>query len=337
MKITELIKEEISLTKYGPNAKEAIKQGLADSLNVLYTRFKKHNGERYSPKSFDDDDGDYKNFVVCLKNDLFFQATHTVGARLRELAASIEPYYNDVGDTVSFIQTNVDGYASGLTIVINETYLQEITTKIIYNLVDAARNSYNQGERLDGLWNDFVKNAIDRKMNDRVSLEGLDDGVKSNINKIVDIFIHELVHTIQHTQQYKKTKSPTYTSYLGKTKDFNKLHDLKLNDKLPPEETEKYQSMYLASPQEIAAHAHNIALEFIHSWGLDDTDPENLNSIIRNITEYNGIVDSIDSYLRNRFKGATDKRTQQVYKRYMKLVYNEVMKYIQHLKQKSNI
>lgn len=162
------------------------------------------------------------------------------------------------------------------------------------------------------------------------------------IDKIVDIFVHELVHVGQFRNQSKRlayTGSIEYRSYLTKNKkEFNKA----INQKA----TEYDMKIYHGSPQEIDAFAHNMAIELVNiaTGGLEIEDFEHTKHL-----EYlEGMLFSVEEMLKyreyvfadtykNRYKDFNDPKNKlfyKVYKRFMKKVYMEIQQYMSSIKNK---
>jgi hypothetical protein len=126
---------------------------------------------------------------------------------------------------------------------------------------------------------------------------------------------------IQHRrQERKKFTDYEYRSYLDKHKgEFRNIVSG------PHNRDEKYFNLYLASPQEIAAFAHEAALQLIKDYSLDEI--QSADDVHR--IDARDIVDYVDSVTGNRYKNPKTPKEQSVRNRYMKLVYQEVHRYIE--------
>ena len=87
--------------------------------------------------------------------------------------------------------------------------------------------------------------------------------------------------------------------------------------------------MYYASPQEIAAFAHQMAMSVIKAYDLNNV--ERLQDIPKIDSE--DIVINVNQRLNNRFAKPRNPQEVKVRRRYLKLVYQEVQRYIDHVKQ----
>ena len=132
--------------------------------------------------------------------------------------------------------------------------------------------------------------------------------------------IHELVHGSQNSAQRKKNPKQRvrYNTYMSKT-PLNQL----TND-------ENYDEYYHASPQEIAAKAHNTVFEIMNESKRKD----HYNYLNQMILEVKYIINRKQSsgypivdYYKETFKPGT--KYYFVYKRFIKLVYLEVVSYVE--------
>lgn len=149
-------------------------------------------------------------------------------------------------------------------------------------------------------------------------------------------FIHEMVHITQHTRQQHRTKEglpAEYRSYLTRDKEEFNTAVKELNNR-------NAQLIYFASPQEIPAYAHNMAIHLIdlatNETPIDEmrstrevqTAINNLEEIIKTNSSF--IVSDTFKAYRN-FNRPENPQFYKVYKRFMKRVYQEVMNYRQKL------
>lgn len=149
------------------------------------------------------------------------------------------------------------------------------------------------------------------------------DRKRNLVNQMTDTVLHELVHVIQHTQQFRRPGGSTeYRSYLDRTK--GELRSLYRG----PEQgwdfdSEHFQKLYRASPQEIGAYAHNMALDIIRSVGLNEPDSED---IPLTATDF---VQALRQIVGNEYRDPNNPRERAVLNRYLKLAYQEVQRYIE--------
>jgi hypothetical protein len=150
-----------------------------------------------------------------------------------------------------------------------------------------------------------------------------------DINQMIDSMartvIHELVHVVQHVKQ-KHRDSTEYRSYLGPKDEFYALFDIIDDQKRDPNtpEYKRWRKLYQASPQEIAAFAHDIANTIIQRNDLDGEDYYVDESTMSEL------VPEIMSEIKRYFVPKTpDER--KVFNRYVKRVYQELKNHIDRL------
>lgn len=222
--------------------------------------------------------------------------------------------------TLRFEQSKVGGSADRTDVSININTLERLIPLIIENIMQITLD--NLGSE-DELYRDFFKSLntyADKIFNSYSSRDS--DRI---IEELVNTIIHEYVHIAQHTQQFKKGRSDLeYRSYLTKDKPkfysaINKMHAGEADD-------ESYK-LYRASPQEIAAFAHNAALKYIR-----DIDPDALEYYKRDLNK------DLTGYMEDMFSDPTNRQEYKIFKRFHKLMYLEVVRYIEQLekKQKDN-
>lgn len=218
--------------------------------------------------------------------------------------------------SVEFQKLKTGGHASGLDIVINSDVIQSLAEDMLEKVYQVTIDSLDSEENLVPT---FFK--ICRTISEYISRRGLDRDVERNVENLVSVAIHELVHVVQHNQQFKKGRYSTeYRSYLSKnSKDFyssiNKIHNSEHNDK-------DYR-LYRGSPQEIAAFAHEAALKFIK-----DIDIEYIEEYKKDLPR------ELEHYIERMFNDPKNAEEYKVFKRFNKLMYQEVVRYIEHIEKK---
>lgn len=159
--------------------------------------------------------------------------------------------------------------------------------------------------------------------------------IDSIVKKITSVIVHELVHIHQHTNQknrYRQGYETEYRSYMMNKKKFHKL----MNDRLS---TSIGRLPYLASPQEIPAFAHNLALDLIEivlgGYSLEQIAKSNPDLLPHTIMNLKDIIQDSRNYQNNdffndykQFKNPEHKQFK-VFKRFMKIVYQEISQYIE--------
>jgi len=336
--------EEISLTQYEPVITKAIYSSIKDALIRFaqdYDRTKFH--------TFDFDREEFNQGYMTKLGNVFTEElkgyiTAMLIQQLEDVGIKIEPHLRQVDFPSA---KGFNGAAGYNKIELNANLvvkLSEVVYQSLYDLTLSGDFGW-EGELLSAFW-DSVRYTIKNWNSESKRIRNIED----SIYKIVDVFIHELVHIKQHAKQAKRKGNNDYggrtefRSYLDKDKnEYQKLahkhwtggdYD---SDLLSPEERQRYHQLYYASPAEISAHAHNIVSKIIKNFDFTNTDDytradyiENAQIALRDITIY------LDEYLHSRYKDSTDKRTQMVYKRYHKLVYQELHARLQQFIKNAN-
>lgn len=323
--------EEISLSKYDSEVKKVIQTGIVKALKDVYESYWADDDE-YENSKKEYNKGNTEKFYKLMEVDLLNHVAYEVNDALYVLGYRIEPALQEIDSKL--LNDNIGGYAKGYEIVMNRSVMVKITSLICKVIKNKVEKKYVIGELLKGLYS-VVEEMIE---NGGVDLLEFSD-LKKAINEYAGTFIHELVHIIQHARQKHRGGKFEFRSHLDKEKnEFAKLarknsvfpsDDSASSPKLSREEQARYYDLYLASTAEIAAHAHNIALGIIRRYALEQPRPIKSSYINVGNNALRDITRLIDEYLDKRYKGKTDPKVQAVYKRYHKLVYQEVYKQIQ--------
>lgn len=303
MKIRELT-EAISLTKYTATARSIIRRTIRDvmksSINYVQTM----------------DDSNEK-IVERVKRYMLSK----LAGRIAD-ALAVEFHIEGV-ETVYFteLDKNVGGRARNLEIDINLQYCRNINNEI-----------FNAMEHEVSVASDSFKEQYAEFM----TYGEIDWFIDDTIDDIASIFIHELVHVRQHAKQQhrlKQGKDLEYRSLLTRNKQtfYSSVRNL-ISD--------YDKKLYLSSPQEIPAHAHNLAIKLIDiatmGYNINTLDDKFLlYSIIENLKDI--IQDNRnwkhDAYYNQykQFNDPNDYKKYQVYKRFLTAVYKEIMSVIEHI------
>ena len=200
-----------------------------------------------------------------------------------------------------------DAYVDGLRVVVNYKLLNAIIEPLVADAID-HRDAGVDTIRSDrkGKWS-------------------------KEIDYMAEVIVHELVHVLQHWKQKgRKDGGIEYRSYLSKSKQgfydaVAQLTDGNAAGKITSAQEQEIQRMYLASPQELPAFAHQHALKLIRMLGLNATGDElglTRGEVMAEVKE------ALPLILDKTFAEPRNKVEAGVRKRYVKLVYTEVMHYI---------
>lgn len=315
------VNEAISLSQH----EHEISQAMEEVIPVALRKFRKKFYESYEHPEEQElyDNGSFTKF-----NKIIYPEFHEIMKKelIKELGIvgrKIVPALETI--RFSEMKKSWGGYAQGFKIRVNEIDFDKLAEAIFYKLNEMVLNSYGEGEFLSGLWRTCIDPDIARFI--------LTDKVTKVIGKISNTIIHELVHIQQNEKQIHRGGNYEFRSYLDKDKnEYLNLAMKKEKETSPADDDERYNELYMASPAEIAAHAHNITIKAVKDYDLNNPMDYNKNSYIENAKiALSNITGYLDDYLHNRYKGSQDKRTQMVYKRYHKMVYQELRSRIEKI------
>jgi hypothetical protein len=311
MKLTEILLESINLIKYKNQVAGIIKKSLEESLKVQV------------PVEPGQDD-EARAIVNHLSAKLYGKSTEEgIEFNLRWFCDQIMEKEAGVYDErgpyehiqVSFTDSIKDlGQCYHNHISLNRTkLLKPFLDTINGEYIESVASSFNTIE-------DYNHEVKKYGINIDVNLDG-------PFNKLVDVLLHEMVHAIQHYRQWevnnvngRHTGYTEYRSYLEKDK--KEFHKMMNSD----EWTDRKNKAYYSSPQEIAAHAHNISLQIINDYGVDDewvSHPSQLE-LSKNVKTYLSHVFSPEEF--------KDPKISKIINRYYRLVYKELEDYLSHVK-----
>lgn len=200
-----------------------------------------------------------------------------------------------VDSSVEFGNIVADGTADGIDVTLNVKYIKALTKGLVDAIAQQAKGGWN--EALSSFW---------WEMSDRETVPV--------IREMIGVLIHELVHVKQAAAQIKAGRiKREYRSYVqpDKAKFDQVMKAIKAGT-----DTDADYVAYRASPQEIAAFAHQIAIMFI-----DDHDQLTPEIISRDINRY------IDHTFNIK-----DKKQRTAFKRLHKMLYNELINYAESQK-----
>lgn len=217
-------------------------------------------------------------------------------------------------------------------IVINESYYEKISDQLVMYLIDYLINNISTSlEDMKTKLNEYVANFYENNWNVRTYSKLVGYPVD-----LISVIIHELTHVSQQLRHQVSDKlnpmrpSYNYRSYLAKTKqDFYASFAKDSNGNYI--NSELFMKLHAASPQEIAAHAHDQAIGLISDLGIENaTTVKDIDDTIKNNTDY--IVGEVKAFLKERGIVPQTKTEFNIYRRYLKLLYMEIENYKNYLK-----
>jgi hypothetical protein len=330
MRIYEIINETISFTKYTDDVTSDIVNGIVHGIILVSNNRDKllarANQSNNIPKFLKDLKELTGNAIAeSIKRDLKITANNII---LDNNITKTSPIWVIFSDP-PLGGGNDSAWVRGATISLPNRYIIDIVDNIInyimYNLQKALpdRNKkpnnktvavYRENLILERLLNIMSKNsAIMQCIEQQPTID-------NSIKKLSSLFIHELVHLRQNYIQHMQGRNADdfeYRSYLDKTPgEFNKLTRLK-------DRSERWKELYITSPQEMNAFAHNIALNIINDYGLSDPEIE--------LPSQKEMLDKITSYVKKHYDKNNTPIDQPTYKRYIKQTYTVLKDYLEHI------
>lgn len=327
MKISEIIPltESISLTEHHSAVSLAIWNGILETIYGMVQDFK---DPKFDPLR-NIDVYKYEGSVFSLLEPILKEYFEIhLKQHLEDALSKVSRNIVGVGSTgrwvnVAFKDTgkNLGWAESDNTVGLNKSYyLDKLIVKLIDNVQNIVIDNYN-GETVLETLEDYIRKMPSDEYRQTVLIAGGSRGDTKIINNMTGTVLHELVHVKQHLIQQKLGRDRTqYRSYLQKSKEeFNKAQG--------EEDSPLWYKLHASSPQEIAAHVHNIALNIINDF---DFDRANYSFELGNV-EADTIMHYVKDFLVNRIGTPKTRKELMVFKKYLKGVYQEVMGYRQRL------
>jgi len=140
------------------------------------------------------------------------------------------------------------------------------------------------------------------------------------IRATATLVIHELVHIQQHLRQAGREKME-YRSYLGTADEFE--HQMRRAAEVGGGTPESVR-LYNASPQEIPALAHEAALAFVDKHGL--AEPRSRYQLAQLHANLHNLL---TAELYSEFNKPSNTAEYAVFKRFGRLLYQEVIRFIE--------
>lgn len=310
MRLLELfISEKISLTHLKNPLKKEIDSEILGSLHQIYYKESKLDpGSRELAEKNTSLSGITPQVTDWLKQQLNVRLSLGIEQILKTVTG--------IDLSVQFSKMKTGGSASGREINLSDVIVDELADKLVAEIYDATLNYIEDESRLVSTMFETFKRA------DNFTLESVDKNIKS----LISVVIHEMVHVVQHDAQYKKGRDSTeYRSYLDK--DTNRFHS-SVRKLSAGSHTDADYRLYRGSPQEIAAFAQEAALKF-----LDDLDVESLSDEDLVMVKQN-MPNELRWYVEKMFNNPENPQEYKVFKRFHKLMYQEVIRYFERLQKR---
>lgn len=313
------LEEAINLTRFRPALQAKFVEVLTDNLRVFRTddviEYIDDCNEIFDLRSI------FTTVYTIAVRPALEQELHNFGYRTMHVAIN----------GVEFITMPQYGKMTSTNYVkLSLTRLEDIISTIVFNAVNMAiRNvtePFDDSDRDQICDNVFAKNFAP-------SVAKSISNVMDIINLICGTFIHELVHGIQHIRQYNVGKNNLmYRSHLSdpklRTKQGDEFKQLSIRALTNPGiRNARWRKLYLASPSELGAFAHNIAIQVIDSIDhLPATAYSRFPAKTKDIIK-SSIIHHTKKQL-GTYISPRDPKEAAVFNKYLKRVYQEVDSYV---------
>lgn len=307
MKIHELLNEAISLTQFKTPLHNAIVDALLNATKRLYDR------KKFIEPEVEADIAKTGTLHQHLYPYMSKRLTWFVEERLRHTIHTEIYTCTKISSHITFKELNVGGYASGLDITLHSKIISSLVKEILDYCFEHALNSLEGGE------SDLVPSLF--RVFKNIEARDIIEHSDYLIRKLVSTVIHELVHVVQHSKQQHRPQT-AYRSYLTRDKSkfyaaINRMHQ-------GTSDIADYK-LYRGSPQEITAFAHEEALKIINDTDMNNGNEEELAYIKKHLPSY------MQGYTGNMFSDPTNEHEYKIFKRFNKIVYQEVSSYLDKL------
>lgn len=306
MKVHEIVNEAISITDQTWKVRRTISNYISELIQKM--------GRQILP--------DIKTGVINTEQQLVARIKAYLSYHM-EYGLALEREFKDSGLRAVYVvpmqNANVGGEADKDAIYLNEKYDNQIISYIAQDFTSPVLDYEN------------IKSFFENYE--------LSYTVKNIIATISSIFIHELVHVRQHKPQHHriiKNFPVEYRSYIEKDKK-------KVVKAATDQLSNLDRDIYLATIQEIQAFAHQRAIDIIdiisHRIDVDAMRKYELLGAMANLDdffehkEWKNLA-SFKEY--NEFNTPKEENRYKVFKRFMKIVYQELMNFKDRLHQRYN-
>jgi len=302
------LSEAISATTLRNSLKKEIKSEILDSVHQI----------GYKEPQLDPEIKEEANKNVSLSKPMEFVEKwlkEQLDVRVSQGISNIIKAHTGIDCRVRFEDMKTGGYASGTDMAINNNHLSDLAKEISESMYQVTLDNVEEEHKIVETMFRSFKTVDNYGLYYKSSLD-------SEINKLISIVVHELVHVMQHSAQSRQGRGRTeYRSYLEPNKE--KFHSIISKMHRGEETTPEEDKIYRASPQEIPAFAQQEALKFIENADLDDMD-------VRHFPEYKKeLPQELRWYVNNKFHNPDNYKEYAVFKRFHKIMYQEIMRYIE--------
>lgn len=322
------ITEAISLTKHIKTIEKSFDVGIQNALKTLSERKDDENFYQKEQAEYASEDGGSNEF----RESMYYVFSDILKVRLSEQLTKDLKKLN-IGVTkvkFKYLPETINAHVlpDSNIIEINQSFLKYISESVIDQLMESVMDNIDYPEEKAFKFFEISEKASE---GDNHWFRNLVYRLPDTFREISSVVVHELVHVVQHhSQRGRKSFDTEYRSYLDKKKgEFYNLAGSRSSD-----EESRYDKLYYASPQEITAFAHQFALDILRAWDIDNAEEvEQLPSMGADGVDHKEIVTSIKRGIIRKLNNPDNPQELKVYKRYLKLIYQEVVRGIEAKKE----
>jgi hypothetical protein len=324
MRAFEILNEEISISKYTPEVEETFYKAMSDTFRLIAKfepTFDHYKTELDKNMSLSPIMGEIRDTFQKFYIDNIERLLTNLSRKITN--EKVVVVVQDINDL---------GHANGVLIKLSKKTIEKLANQAVaayqQYFYDVLEDQYNFFGEFFLHMRDKLEGAFERHVS------------SSDVEAVASTFIHELVHVMQHIPQFRKGRDETeYRSYLDHPKikrknrkagidggEFSSAHTREFNQ---GEYSDRWWKLYKATPQEMAARSHQAAIDVLRAWNLFSKYVE-----LDELPSDQDILSSVVEFASNVADKPTSPVEQKVYNRYIKLIYQEVDRYLAQLRAK---
>ena len=317
----QVLTEAINYVKHAKSIRELIREGIVEAISNLgpssdYDTSSRYERYRHGVNA----DSSDASMTSTIQDELKTRLMWSVGERLKNVATRILELPQGSGYIPVDFKSNMwaHGEATGLSVALNDEFIRvlvrrvyDMISMVVYDNWEGGKNFYSW------YWNFIRRYPWAKRIADSFRLQDI-------IEHWADVFIHELVHVRQHLPQYQRGKTDTeYRSYLERYRgEFLEVYEKNSALENP---SERWWELYRASPQEIDAFAHDIALKILRSYIDEPGDLEFFTQADRQ-----DLYRSVPAYIFSHYKKPENAAEVKVFRRYLRRTIQKIGDYLEH-------
>ena len=299
----------------------------------------------------------YSHYNTKITNGSNYRRVHSILMDLtdsvtKHIQGSISDVMSNIANSeVKVFLSKLNGAIGGsagydyVNLNVDTTTLEKDTESFLMNvLLDAGVFSEDEHDV-----HTLVINNIEEVYHILSSMKIRNFKVWNELPNIIGTKIHELVHIIQHSKQPEMGVKGFGTEYRSNLTDQERFYQAVRNVS-SGDATEEDTRIYYSSIQEIPAHAHNVALDIISKIEFPESgkiDKWGEGSIRRCVSRLTTLLQNLNTtnfndykspyygswrlkYYDQTFNKPDEPKLYAVYKRFIKIVYQELYNYIKY-------